>query len=183
MPARVGVHWIAMRVCWMTSGRPRCLGGGSRAWELAWLSSEVDFEAEASEYVHRPVLRWIHGSVGETTGARMYNRTAAATAETRLGATGGPKASYNDGTVTWVDGESDPQTTALLMVHEAAHEVGPSHVPCMQDPDVQCDASWKGAYGKELAAASWGAEVADNEQRRALYPELRDTYRRHINAD
>ena len=96
---------------------------------------------------------------------------------------GAPKASYNDGTVTWVDGESDPQTIALLMVHEAAHEVGPSHVPCLQDPDVQCDASWKGAYGKELAAASWGAEVADNEQRRALYPELRDTYRRHINAD
>ena len=100
------------------------------AWELAWVASQLEEELETDEFVRRPMLKWVEGSSGETPGARLYNRVASATVETLVGDTGNHRASYNNGTVTWLDSDSIPQSVALGIVHEAGHEVGPSHEPC-----------------------------------------------------
>ena len=153
------------------------------AWELAWVSAQLVEDVEEDEYVRAPMLRWVRGSSGDTPGERLYNRVASASVETVVGETGDHGASYKDGTVTWRDSDSIPQSVALGIVHEAGHEVGPGHEPCPFREQLGCDTSWRGAYAKEMGAAQWGAQVGDTPQRVGVYTSYRDSTRIQVLAD
>lgn len=49
-----------------------------------------------------------------------------------------------------------PAVAAGIIVHEAAHRIYGGHVPCSQDPEMDCDLSREGAYGVQLwTLAGW----------------------------
>lgn len=55
-----------------------------------------------------------------------------------------------------------PRFAAHALVHEAAHDLYPRHVPCPGgDGELRCDESWAGAYGFEVAVADLAWRYCD----------------------
>lgn len=122
-------------------------------------------DVEVGAYVRAPFLRELRRvrrgvSEHDAVARLLYDYVAYHVAETRVDARAderGVSAVYlAESATVWV---SPARTTACsasyatLLIHEASHAVVPDHVPCPGEPGLDCDETWRSAYGFEAAAA------------------------------
>lgn len=153
----------------------------SGALELLDVARSLDTLPLEDDYIRRPMLCWLDGVVGDTPGARLYNRVAFEIVSTSF-APSGVVAENVGGDVVWGADQVSPHSTASTLIHEAAHGLPFSgHVACPSGHPLggDCDRGWGGPYGIEVGVAHWiGFVRADDD-----YREIRDRLRPLVLTD